>query len=65
MSCEYCRQYPHHPRCPEAPPPPIYARCDSCGTKIYDGDEYYEIEGNNYCEACVQGSYKTAEVEDY
>lgn len=61
--CEECRQYPCHPRCPNAPEPPIYAKCEICGEPIYDGDEYFELDGHNYCEACVNGSYRTAEVD--
>lgn len=63
MSCEYCRQFPHHPRCPMADEPPIFDHCHECGYEIYDGDEYYEIDGKNYCEACVGSCLRTAEVE--
>ena len=51
-------------RCPNAPEPPVYGECYECGEKIYDGDEYYDLGGNKFCEACVRGSYRTAEVED-
>lgn len=61
--CEVCRRNPCHPRCPNAPEPPFFAECDSCGCDIYDGDEYYKIDGHNYCEACVQSGYRTAEVD--
>ena len=60
--CEYCRSFPHHPRCPDAPEPPIYDYCESCGEPIYDGDEYYDIDDHKFCEACVRGGYRTAEV---
>ena len=62
--CEHCLQYPHHPRCPNAPEPPVYAKCDSCGGDIYDGDDFYMIDGNNYCETCVKDGLKTAEVDE-
>lgn len=61
--CEVCRQYPCDPRCPNAPEPPIFAKCEECGYEIYDGDTYYEIDGKNYCEACVASSLKVAEVD--
>ena len=61
--CEECRQYPCHPRCPNAPEPPIFAKCKICGEPIYAGDEYFELDGHNYCEACVNGGYRTAEVD--
>lgn len=58
--CTVCRQTPCDPRCPNAPERPIYAKCESCGAKIYDGDEFFEVDGHNYCEECV--SHRTAEV---
>ena len=60
--CEICLRTPCHPRCPNASEPPIFAECDECGAEIYDGDDFYQIGGNNYCEACMRGSFKTAEV---
>lgn len=61
--CEYCRRFPHHPSCPNAPEPPVFAECEACGMPIYDGDEYYDIDDHKYCEACVRGGYRTAEVD--
>lgn len=61
--CEICRHTPCDSRCPNAPLPPIFAECEACGYEIYDGDEYYEINGHKYCESCVRYSYKTAEVD--
>ena len=61
--CEICHSSPCNSRCPNASEPPVFGRCESCGMKIYDGDEYYEIDGRNYCESCVSGGYKTAEVD--
>ena len=63
--CEYCHRIPHHPRCPNAPEPPIFGHCHKCKTEIYDGDEYYEIDEKKYCEACVKEGYRTAEVNYY
>lgn len=62
--CDMCWQSPCDSRCPNAPEPPVFALCRECGEPIYDGDEYYEIEGRCYCEACVLNAYRTAEVED-
>jgi len=28
MYCDICRQFPHHPRCPNAPDPPVVYYCD-------------------------------------
>jgi hypothetical protein len=63
--CEYCNSSPHHPRCPNAPEPPIFAECEECGAEIYDGDEYYKIGKHIFCESCVQDGCTTAEQEDY
>lgn len=61
--CEICRRTPCHPSCPNAPEPSIFDHCVECGYEIYDGDEYYEIDGKKYCEACVGSFLRTAEVE--
>ena len=63
MSCEYCGRFPHLPGCPLEEDPPIFDYCEACGEEIYDGDEYYEIGGHKFCEACVSGGYRTAEVD--
>ena len=60
--CDICRQTFCPGSCPNAPEPPTFAKCYECGEKIYDGDGYYAIGDHNYCEACVNGSYRTAEV---
>ena len=61
--CSICRQTPCHPRCPNAPEPPSFGKCVKCNTKILDGDDYYDIDGEYYCEDCIHESRKTAEVE--
>lgn len=61
--CEVCRYSVCPGGCPNAPEPPVYSECWECGEKIYDGDEYYHLDDHDYCEACVKGSYRTAEVE--
>ena len=62
--CEVCRQYPCHSSCPNAPDPPLFAKCYSCGAEILYGDDYYDIGGDIYCEDCIDEFRKTAEVED-
>lgn len=61
--CEICRRYICPSGCPNAPEPPLFAECEGCGAEIYVGDEYYEIADHKYCEACVLGGYRTAEVD--
>lgn len=63
--CEICHRYTCPSSCPNSHEPPIFDNCEACGAEIYDWDEYYKIDDHNYCEACVQGGYRTAEVDDY
>lgn len=51
--CDICLQYPCHPRCPNAPDPPAVYVCSGCGHDIYDGDEYWDIFGEQFCEDCI------------
>lgn len=61
--CEICRQYICPANCPNAPEPPVFAECSGCGTPILDGDDYYDVDGDYYCEDCIYECRKTAEVE--
>jgi DNA modification methylase len=36
--CDICLHTPCHPRCPNAPDPPIVFYCDICNDPIYEGD---------------------------
>ena len=62
--CEYCRQYKCPASCPNAPEPSVFAECAECGFEIFDGDDYYDINGKYYCEECIENCRKIAEVED-
>ena len=61
--CDICRMHPCHPSCPNAPERPVFDCCEICGADIYDGDDYYELNGHKYCETCVREGFKTAEVD--
>lgn len=61
--CEVCRQSKCPSACPNAPAPSVFAECYGCGADIVDGDEYYDIDGDYYCENCIYERRKTAEVE--
>ena len=63
--CEICLQNPCPPGCPNADEPLVFTHCDECGAEIYDGEDFYKIGGNNYCESCIKTSYTPAEVPDY
>lgn len=61
--CDICGKYPCDSRCPNAPEPELFGKCCMCGEKIFDGDTYYDIEGEYWCEDCIDESRKTAEVD--
>lgn len=41
----------------EPPEAEVYTHCDCCGEPIYEGEEYYSINGWEICEECI-GSYR-------
>lgn len=45
--CEYCHQFPHDCRCPNAPDPKIRGHCDVCGEELREDYEYYTDEEDN------------------
>lgn len=44
--------------CPEPPLDPpedvVFAMCDHCGGEIYEGEEYYDIDGQYIHEDCLR-----------
>lgn len=39
--------------------------CSCCGEPIYEGDEYWELCGSYYCEACIDDAHHyDAECEE-
>lgn len=61
--CDVCWKTPCDPRCPNAPEPKKFGKCNECGYDIYEGDDYYEINGETYCEACICSFLRIAEVD--
>lgn len=33
-------------------------RCDICGEPLYDGDAYYDVMGEKYCESCMKDAFR-------
>ena len=74
--CSVCMSTPCNSRCPNAPDPEPVAVCKSCTNDILPGDEYAVINGDCYCEDCLDnmptsalvtllgGEWKTASEED-
>ena len=52
--CAECRQNPCHPCCPNAPETPVACKCIHCGDKIYEGEDYYNVDGEEWCETCIK-----------
>ena len=62
MSCEFCRQFPHAAGCPNAPEPRAVFICSECGEMIYEGDWFYRVMQETYCEECMDSMKELAEV---
>lgn len=62
--CEVCWHTPCDSRCPNADEPPVIHNCIHCGIKISEGDTYYDIDGEPWCEDCVRGSRTCAKRSD-
>ena len=65
--CELCLQYICDPRCPNAPEPPKLSVfvCSGCGQMIYDGEDYWDILGEQFCESCIDRARKEAVYDPY
>ena len=64
--CSECWQHPCHPRCPNAPEPdeiPVYV-CSGCSREIMDGEDYWEILGEQFCEECIDKARQTARADE-
>lgn len=63
--CDVCFKSPCHPRCPNAPDPPAVYVCSGCSSTIYDGDDYYEVLGEQFCSDCIDSYRQEAEYDPY
>ena len=63
--CDVCLKKPCDPRCPNAPEPPSVFVCSGCGDDIREGDDYWEIMGEQWCENCIDASKRVAEYDPY
>ena len=61
--CEICHRSPCLPRCPNAEEP-VAAKCCNCGRDIYEGEDAFNINGDIYCEDCINDCKFTAEVPE-
>lgn len=63
--CDECRHTPCDPRCPNAPEPKAVFVCSGCGHEIYDGDDYWDIMGEQFCKRCIDLAKGVAEYDPY
>lgn len=64
--CVECGKSPCDYRCPNAPEPPAVFVCSGCGDDILEGQDYWEVLGEQFCETCIDKCKHTAELEvDY
>ena len=63
--CDICMKNPCDPRCPNAPEPPSVFICSGCGDFIYDGDDYVDLLGEQWCMECIDDCKKVAVYDPY
>ena len=61
--CEVCGYAKCPAGCPNAKPV-VSCICWNCGQEIYVGDTVYEINGEIWCEHCIDQCEKEAEEPD-
>lgn len=61
--CDVCLRSPCHPSCPHAPAPPSVFVCSGCGDDILDGDDYWDVLGEQFCENCIDSMRRVAEYD--
>lgn len=52
--CELCHASPCLTGCPNAPEPKAVYHCANCSSSIIEGEGCYEIDGEIYCECCIE-----------
>lgn len=65
MYCDVCLQHPCHSRCPNAPEPPAVFVCSGCGHDIHEGEDYWNVMGEQFCERCIDDAKGVAEYDPY
>lgn len=63
--CEICLRSPCHPRCPNAAEPPAVFVCSGCGEAIRDGEDYWDVLYEQFCETCIDKARKEAIYDPY
>lgn len=61
--CEICHHHICPSNCPNADEPAVITKCILCGAKIREGEDYYLIEDDPFCEECIRKCRKIAGEE--
>ena len=61
--CEECHMSICDSRCPNSPEPPQVFICSGCGEPIYEGDDYWDIFGEQWCTKCIDNARGVAEYD--
>lgn len=61
--CEICGHSPCLSYCPNAEFR-VYCLCWRCGSEIREGDNYYDMGGEIWCEECVSDRKRCAEFNE-
>lgn len=62
--CYICGQTPCHPQCPNAEGRRVVCHCSQCYNEIYEGEGFYIINDEEWCEECVTDCRATAEADE-
>lgn len=62
--CEECRMHPCHASCPNSLGPRLVFICSGCGGHIVEGDNYWDILGEQFCEECIDKARQEAVYDD-
>ena len=63
--CDVCLKTPCDCRCPNAPDPHQVFICSGCGEPILEGENYWDIMGEQWCQECIDKARGTAEYDPY
>lgn len=63
--CDVCYKQPCDPRCPNAPEAQSVFVCSGCGDNIYDGDDYWDVMGEQWCKECIESMKGVAVYDPY
>lgn len=63
--CDVCGQFPCNSRCPNADDPRAVFVCSGCNHDIYEGEDYWDVLGEQFCQQCMDDAWRVAEYDPY